>query len=175
VAHPSNNGEVFVSPNQLTGAFNFGGMRVAFLDVTDGLTNTIPIGESLPGEHGGGGGAWASSFSGYANSTTNIPINTYTPPADWNRCAQYGDNIQANGGCSMGFKSRHVGGANFVFGDGTVQSGPEGPAAKDYLRAAAPPRQRAVRVQYHRQHAADVARAARRLAAVIDIQTAPAM
>jgi prepilin-type N-terminal cleavage/methylation domain-containing protein/prepilin-type processing-associated H-X9-DG protein len=77
-----------------------------FKEVTDGLSNTIFLGETLP-EQCVYQGAWAPNFS---LAGTQIPLNTFEiceqPPG----CHELG----------CGFKSAHPGGAHFAFGDGRV-------------------------------------------------------
>jgi len=77
-----------------------------FSQVTDGLSKTLMVGETLPAQCAYGG-AFAPNFS---LASTAIPLNTFEscpkPPGCHNR------------GC--GFKSEHEGGANFVMGDNSV-------------------------------------------------------
>ena len=77
-----------------------------FSQITDGLSKTIMVGETLPAQCAYGG-AFAPNFS---LAGTSIPLNTFEtcpqPPGCHNR------------GC--GFKSEHQGGANFVMGDNSV-------------------------------------------------------
>ncbi len=116
---------------RLRGMFNRRGDAVKMAMVTDGSSNTILIGETLAGEQGYNGiwdaaswqgrefhlkgmfyaRNWADAEGGNAHCTTIIPINNTTLPCP-GPCDDYT--------ISFGFKSKHTGGANFVFADGSV-------------------------------------------------------
>ncbi len=86
-------------------------IRVAM--VSDGLSNTIMLGETLP-RHCRFISAFAPNFN---VSPTNIPINTFESDEDLPvPNPQNGDVWWLTGG----FKSRHPGGAHFCMGDGSV-------------------------------------------------------
>ncbi len=82
-----------------------------FSQVTDGLSKTFMVGETLPAQCAYGG-AFAPNFS---LASTSIPLNTFEtcpqPPGCHRR------------GC--GFKSDHTGGAFFAFGDVSIHFIPE--------------------------------------------------
>lgn len=95
---------------------------VRFIDIRDGLSNTIFMGEVRPDSnflldtHG-----WAMTDSGNGAFTTVVPINYDTSnekpgmDADGKSC-----HSNCNWSMALGFRSNHPGGSQFVFGDGAV-------------------------------------------------------
>jgi type II secretory pathway pseudopilin PulG len=80
---------------------------IRFKEVTDGLSNTLMAGETLPRHC-----TWNSAFSpNFSTVSTNIPLNTMedagTSNSNWFR--------------TCGFKSKHPGVVQFVFGDASVK------------------------------------------------------
>jgi prepilin-type processing-associated H-X9-DG protein len=134
---PDNGGDgngVGDSASNVRGFFNRSGAKFTFASATDGLSNTILIGESLPEYNSGGvqGYPKAGSYSGWwtndgahAMISTIIPIN-YKVDKSPGACSGTGPNsgpgrARDNWAVADGFKSNHTGGANFVFGDGSVR------------------------------------------------------
>jgi prepilin-type N-terminal cleavage/methylation domain-containing protein/prepilin-type processing-associated H-X9-DG protein len=100
------------NPDSSTGMFGRNHLMRRFKEVTDGLSNTILLGETIP-EHCIYQAQYGPNFS---LAGTQIPLNTFEP-----RCSQ-------PPGChnlACGFKSYHPGGALFAFVDGSVHFIPE--------------------------------------------------
>jgi len=104
------------SASDIRGMFNRLGADITMSAVTDGLSNTILIGETLPAQHDHftNFGWWHFNGAGTGASTI-VPINTVSDGSQGNA------NASNNWNVSWGFKSKHSGGANFVFGDGSVK------------------------------------------------------
>jgi len=108
-------------PIRLTSLDFLGVLQMEAKHVTDGLSRTLMLGETVPTQSNIYQGV---SFQAYGNYplTTVLPINTFVdesvPFNDACNTTNYG---MANWGVQHGFKSLHNSGANFAFGDGTVR------------------------------------------------------
>ncbi len=132
-------GDGATSSAQLRGLFfRTTPVRLRIADVPDGLSNTLMIGETAIAENSyiqrGGdfayvGGNWAFGNGGNNIASTLIPINYQLTPgtychlgSDGRAANPRGDPARSvdNWCLEFAFKSRHAGGANFVFADGSV-------------------------------------------------------
>jgi prepilin-type N-terminal cleavage/methylation domain-containing protein len=113
----------------VTGSSNpNGNVRITAAAVPDGLSNTLMLGETIPGENRfwiSASSAWRQYHSANVLSTViGLNLQTAQRPGDGGwlpNCAQLGDYLYGNWGMSTGFKSKHPGGLVFAFGDGAVR------------------------------------------------------
>jgi prepilin-type N-terminal cleavage/methylation domain-containing protein/prepilin-type processing-associated H-X9-DG protein len=105
--------------SDIRGLFNRIGAKILFpASIIDGTSNTIMLGESLPGSHDHLQWAgWYQFNGGNSHCTTIIPINNFMPEDALNTSCQ---NQTSNWDISWGFRSRHTGGTQFAFADGSV-------------------------------------------------------
>ncbi|MBN1910395.1 MAG: DUF1559 domain-containing protein [Pirellulales bacterium] len=89
--------------------------------ITDGLSNTLFIGEIRPLCSWHCDNGWATSNNGSGYTSTIIPINYDTcSTTSSDVCHNVTLSGKYNWSTGDGFKSAHPGGAQFVFGDGSV-------------------------------------------------------
>ena len=120
------------------GMFARGGPTIRHADVTDGTSNTILLGETLPEfcefqRYNGGGPGWAGGnfiAQGQTIQPINWKIDRMSPAAPgFGSCAcnastnPSGDLARCimNWAVTWGFKSNHTGGATFAITDGSVR------------------------------------------------------
>ncbi len=110
-------------PRRLSGFFGRLGVTVGFRDCTDGLSNSILVGETLPDCSDHTAGWWLYNGHGNTHASTAVKMNDFTTcdrksPSQvlWPMCT-----AKSNWNIAHGFRSRHVGGAHFLLGDGAAR------------------------------------------------------
>jgi len=112
----------------LRGMFNRLGCKITMAMVTDGLSNTIMLGEAVPKWNGfltvhyfeGNPalfGGWAAADGGNNIASTIVPMNYPTPSTNY--CSPV-ETYFNNWNTTFSFKSNHAAGADFCFADGSV-------------------------------------------------------
>lgn len=111
------------NPANVSGLFTRLGMTIRFRDITDGLSNTIAVGETLPDCSDHQTGWWLYRGHGNTLASTAVKINDMTTcdrksggQVLWPACT-----AKNNWNISHGFRSRHTGGAQFLLADGSVR------------------------------------------------------
>jgi prepilin-type N-terminal cleavage/methylation domain-containing protein/prepilin-type processing-associated H-X9-DG protein len=119
-----------INKARVSGIFAFSAVVLRMADVTDGTSNTLLVGEVLPGcqwnndnQAGTWINSWGNLFSIGGGVSTITPINEMTPCLQSNKITDpnctpaSGDTMQY----AYGFKSRHPNGAQFTLADGSVR------------------------------------------------------
>lgn len=88
--------------------------------ILDGLSSTIFVGEIRARCAGEARAGWPHSNNGCGVIATTVPINYDSCWPATPYCQTDGCKADSNWVTSLGFKSRHPGGAMFLFGDGAV-------------------------------------------------------
>lgn len=102
--------------NGVSGPFYRNGRSCAIRDIRDGLSNTIFVGEVRPECSNHIRQGWLNANNGQGMFSTLYPINLDT----CNTSNTSGCNWWNNWTEEFGFKSQHIGGAQFLMGDGSV-------------------------------------------------------
>jgi prepilin-type N-terminal cleavage/methylation domain-containing protein len=96
-----------------------------FANATDGLSNTLMLGEYTTRSNTGKGTFWAYTYASYNQSSVGAESRLYGKPygassSDLTGCwalpGKYGDQM-----CKRAFNSEHPSGANWTLGDGSVR------------------------------------------------------
>ncbi len=124
-------------PGEISGPFSYLNWSANFPSITDGLSNTILMGEIKPFC---GTEEWKLYPSNWARSSafyyaTTAPINFPTCPGEGaGNDGKTGRNCNSfnSYNTGSGFKSQHIGGANFVFADCSVHFLSEGMDLRTY-------------------------------------------
>ncbi|MFO0867003.1 MAG: DUF1559 domain-containing protein [Gemmataceae bacterium] len=118
------------SASDIRGMFNRIGATIMFpASITDGTSNTIMIGEIMGGVSDHVSDNWWNFNGGNTHATTIVPINfVMAEQMDGSTCLKQ----RSNWNVTWGFGSRHTGGANFVFADGSVKFINQGIDARSY-------------------------------------------
>ncbi len=111
-------------PRVFSGPFTRVGTCVKLTAIRDGVSNTIFMGEIRPHCAKAAQLGWLESGNGCGYVSTIIPIN-YDTCTSWDDESMPPCNRDWTWNTAQGFKSPHPGGANFLFGDGSVHFLPE--------------------------------------------------
>jgi prepilin-type processing-associated H-X9-DG protein len=100
------------------GMFGRYSQSFSFAQCTDSVSNTIMVGETLPGQY-----IWNGVFCGNSPCvSTGIPLNNFVSDNGIFNTGSigFGSKTASDWDQTSGFKSLHPGGANIMMGDGSV-------------------------------------------------------
>ncbi|MBO0697847.1 MAG: DUF1559 domain-containing protein [Zavarzinella sp.] len=96
-----------------------------FAACTDGLSNTLMVGEYTTRTTTARGTFWAYSYAGYSQSSVGVESRLYGKPYGASATDTTGcwgtPGLYADQPCKRAFNSFHTGGANWAMGDGSVR------------------------------------------------------
>ena len=92
----------------------------SFAEMTDGISNTIFVGETRPTCSSPVRNGWFLTDNGSGMASTGIPINWDTCQQTPTATEERNCNVACNNNTTFGFKSSHRGGCHLLFGDGRV-------------------------------------------------------
>ncbi len=110
--------ESFQTANDYAGVFTRIGIVTKQEHITDGISQTAYMGETVPECSAHASNGWAMSNNGQGLTSTIVPINFDSCIRERSR---EGCNRHCNWNTELGVKSRHPGGAHLLYGDGSIQ------------------------------------------------------
>ncbi|HWL06793.1 MAG TPA: DUF1559 domain-containing protein [Planctomicrobium sp.] len=123
-----------LNPSEISGVFGHHAWAAKFSDITDGLTNTVAIGEIRPGCSTHAKNGWMHKNALWYAMTGGI--NVPTCPDEPGYSTNNTDCRKDSGawGAAMSFKSRHTGGCHFLLCDGSTQFISENVDYRTYMK-----------------------------------------